>query len=239
MSLCYHAPVRYKHKRIYEWSADLTYVVGLLTADGCLQKDKRHIDFTSKDQQLACLYKSLIRPEVTIGVKSSGGSGTDKKYFRVQFSDVALYDFLLGIGLEPNKSLVLKPLAIPKELFADFTRGYFDGDGCITASIDKRWQNSYMFYTSFACASPPFLRWLIANLAEHVPGITGHIRKSSRAYTLTYAKADSRALFTFMYYAENVPRLERKYNRYLEIFARDPYPNRGNARVVKLVNTQP
>ena len=40
-----------------KWGSDFAYVVGLITTDGSLSKDKRHIDFTSKDLE-------LIRPVV-------------------------------------------------------------------------------------------------------------------------------------------------------------------------------
>jgi hypothetical protein len=35
-----------------EWSADLAYVVGLITTDGCLRRDGRHLTITSKDVDL-------------------------------------------------------------------------------------------------------------------------------------------------------------------------------------------
>ena len=86
-----------------------------------------------------------------------------------------------------------------------------------------------MFYTTFASASPVFLRWLQANIAKQLPELGDHIRKSGPAISiLCYAKRDSKILFQFMYYG-NVPCLQRKYNRYLEIFALDPYATRVRA----------
>ena len=41
-----------KKKISTNWSAELAYAVGLIATDGCLSKDKRHIDFTSKDKEL-------------------------------------------------------------------------------------------------------------------------------------------------------------------------------------------
>lgn len=216
--------MRYKQKRLYTWNPDIAYVVGLITADGCLSKDNRHVDFTSKDRQLAELYRDIIRPGCHIGTKSSG-TCSEKLYYRVQFGDVALYDFLLKVGLSQRKSCLLKELDMADCYFADFLRGYFDGDGTITASVDKRWRNSYMFYTAFASASPIFLAWVQTTLTRLLPDVKGHIRASGHeVYQLSYAKAGSYGLFDFMYYDSSVPRLERKYERYLEIFARNPYP---------------
>jgi len=33
------------------WSKELAYVIGLLVTDGCLSKNGRHIDPTSKDRE--------------------------------------------------------------------------------------------------------------------------------------------------------------------------------------------
>jgi hypothetical protein len=227
--------VRYKYKHVYSWAPYLAYIVGLIAADGCLSGDKRHVDFTSKDRQLVELYRDLIRPAAKIGVKR-GSKG--RSYFRVQIGDVGFYDFLIQAGLMPNKSKIVGPLRIPDELFADFLRGYFDGDGSVYAYIDRRWKNSYMFYTTFVSASDTFMDWLRANISVNIPGIRGYLRGlTSGVYQLSYAKLDSRVLYKFMYYSESVPRLERKHARYLEIFAEDPYPIRDQGRVVKLVYT--
>lgn len=42
------------------WNTKFAYAVGLMTTDGCLSKDKRHIDFTSKDlEQILNFQKCL------------------------------------------------------------------------------------------------------------------------------------------------------------------------------------
>ncbi len=213
--------MRYKARQIYKWSESLAYIVGLITADGCLLNDNRHIDFTSKDIQLATLFRDTIRPSVKVGIKFNG-SGLP--CYRVQFGDVAFYDFLLSIGLTQNKSLTISEIEIPSDFFADFLRGYFDGDGCIYGVWDKRWKNSYMFYTSFVCASLPFLKWLQLKISLNLPEVEGSIRFSGKGtYQLSYAKHDSRKLFNFMYYNDTVLCLHRKRQRYLEVFATDPY----------------
>jgi len=32
-----------------QWSPNLAYAIGLIATDGCLGRDKKYIDFTSKD----------------------------------------------------------------------------------------------------------------------------------------------------------------------------------------------
>lgn len=211
----------YRLKRTYSWNRRMAYIVGLITTDGCLLNDKRHIDFTSKDLQLVELYRDMLRPTAKIGIKLSGSG---KSYYRVQLGDVSLYNFLENLGLTPRKSLTLNQLAVPSTYFADFLRGCFDGDGSVYGVVDKRWPNSYMFYTCFASASLPFLEWLKTELAAQLPDIGGHIRRSAtNLYQLSYGKADTRQIFRFMYYDPSVSCLHRKHQRYLEIFKLDPY----------------
>lgn len=45
---------------------------------------------------------------------------------------------LLKLGLDSNKTFVLKYPEIEEKLEKHFLRGYFDGDGCIRINTDKR-----------------------------------------------------------------------------------------------------
>ena len=49
-------------------------------------------------------------------------------------------DDLYNLGINPNKTMIVKYPNIPKELEHHFMRGVFDGDGCI--SIHKRREDS-------------------------------------------------------------------------------------------------
>ncbi len=199
-----------------KWSPELAYVVGLIATDGNLSKDGRHIDFTSKDEELARTFKKCLNLEVMIGRKSSG-SVKEKRYFRVQFGDVLFYQWLMKLGITPNKSKTLGALNIPDELFFDFLRGCFDGDGSIYAYWDPRWHSSYMFYTSFASASIDFLKWLQATI-ERLSGQSGRIATSTRSYQLRFAKKGSLVLSEKMYHSKNVPCLNRKFTKSRKIF---------------------
>jgi hypothetical protein len=110
--------MRYAAKRHYAWSAPLAYTVGLMASDGCLQKDGRYLDITSVDiEQLDNFAQALGRP-LPISRKKSG---PNRWGHRMQFSDVAYYDFLLG--LTPVKSKTMGALKVPDEFYTDFLRG--------------------------------------------------------------------------------------------------------------------
>ena len=140
------------------WSGNMTYIVGLLATDGNLSGDGRHINFTSKDIQLIKTFRKCLGIKNKIGLKSSGFS--EKKYFRIQFSDVILYRWFLEIGLTPAKTHTIGELKIPNQYFFDFIRGHFDGDGSCYSYWDKRWHSSFMFYIHFVSANEKHVVWL-------------------------------------------------------------------------------
>lgn len=213
---------RYKYKKLYIWDNSLAYLTGLITADGCLINNNRHINVTSKDFEVIDIVQGILNINVKVSMKRNGYGGLSH---HLQFSNVALYDFLLDTGLTPAKSKTMSQLVIPAAYYADFLRGYFDGDGTVYGYWDTRWKNSLMYYCGFTSASPAFLEWL-SNMNERLIGTTpGKIKQNRGAQTLTYAKRDSQKLFQFMYYSFELPKLSRKYNKFIDFIERDPYAN--------------
>ena len=145
---------------------------------------------------------------VKIGTKTSGF--TNKRYPRIQFSNIRLYQWLLKIGLTPNKSKTIGKLKIPNKYFFDFLRGYFDGDGSSYSYWDKRWRSSFMFYMILTSGSLSYLQWLKAKL-KILLKINGYITVNRECWQLKYAKKASKILISKMYYKRNLPRLKRKY----------------------------
>jgi hypothetical protein len=189
------------------WSSKLAYAIGLLTTDGNLSKDGRHIDFTSKDIELINLLKKCLSLKNKIGYKTSGYS--KRLYPRIQFGDVKLYNFLKHIGLTPNKSKTLNELHIPSRYMADFLRGLIDGDGSIIRYKDKIYPNSERLYTAFTSASIQHIKWL-AKTIELLYGMVGKVKSCKRAWQLVYAKEKSITLLNKIYYNRRVPSLTRK-----------------------------
>ncbi len=208
-----------------EWNPEFAYAIGLLTADGNLSKDGRHLDFTSNDIQLVKTFKKCMDlTDVKIGTKTDGIS--DKRYSRIQFSNIKLYRELLKIGLTPNKSKTIGKLKLPNKYFFDFLRGYFDGDGTIFSYWDSRWHSSFMFYIAFSSGSLEFLKWLQKKIKINceLKGYLGGSRNNN-IFILRYAKRESLILFNKMFYSENIPFLKRKYKKALKIFQIDKNHN--------------
>lgn len=202
------------------WSPNFAYAIGLITTDGCLSPDGRHIVFTSKDLELIHLFNECLGINNHIGRKSSG-SMRAKKYFVSQFSDVRFYNFLVSIGIKPRKSLTIASIEIPIKYIRDFLRGSLDGDGTFYSYWDPRWRSSFMFYTVFTSASRKHINWLRGNIQDRL-AISGHVtssRKKSTWYQLKYAKKESLKLLRFVYYpgAQSLSRKRLKITKALSI----------------------
>lgn len=191
------------------WSADFAYAVGLMTSDGCLSPDGRHLIFVSKDLDQVENLMRCLDLSVKVGRVIRKQKHTESVYYRVQWGNVALYKFLLEIGLSTNKSLTMGEVKVPDEYFFDFFRGSFDGDGCFYSYFDPRWKNSFMFYVHFASGSHKHILWLQKCLKQFLE-INGHIHTTNRAFQLRYAKRESLILLQRMYKDTQASHLSRK-----------------------------
>lgn len=227
--------INYKIK----WTPEFAYAIGLLTTDGSLSKDGRHIEFTSKDLELVKTFKRCMNLTNTkIGTKTSGF--TDKRYPRIQFSNIRLYRELLKIGLSPNKSKTLSTVSTPNKYFFDFLRGCFDGDGSSYGYWDPRWPNSFMFYITFYSGSLSHIKWLRTRLKSLLK-INGHITSGKRVWQLKYAKQELKILIPKMYYNRKLPLLERKYKKIKDHLKKNDQAIKNrelnlDGRVMKLVD---
>lgn len=195
-----------------------------MASDGYMSLDNRHMILTSVDIENVENMRQILGLSNCIGRTTSGAG---RFAHRLQFGDVALYDFFKLSGIHNAKSKTILQVSVPDSLFADFFRGLFDGDGSIWGYRDIRWRSSYMYYTSICSASRPFLVWLQRKLKFLAGTQNGTVSESapSRAYQLRYAKVDSRQLFKYMYYQPDLPQLGRKYRKFVDFLSSDPYNN--------------
>jgi len=202
------------------WSTNFAYALGLITADGNLSPDGRHLAFVSTDIDLMGTFKKCLNLKNRISLKKSGGYSkiNGKKCYVVQFGNVKLYNFLTNIGIGPNKSKTIGPLLIPPAYLADFLRGLIDGDGSIGYFMHPESKRK-QFRIRITSASVQFLAWLRKRLTIQL-GIKGSIEKVVRAYQLNYYKGDSCKIVRFMYYSDKVPCLKRKYDKAMLMNAR-------------------
>lgn len=175
---------------------NLWYLVGLITSDGCLSSDGRHIDITSKDHNFLKHLVERLTITNKIGIKNKG---TNKETYRIQIANRNFYEFLSSIGLMPNKSLVISSIDVPLRYFVDFLRGLIDGDGCVRNWIhpsNKKEQWSLRIYSG----SESFIRWL-NNTIESLLKVKGRIyREKATKWILKYGKMAAREIVKRCYY---------------------------------------
>ncbi|MCX6760074.1 MAG: hypothetical protein NTW46_01895, partial [Candidatus Nealsonbacteria bacterium] len=197
----------------FKWNADLAYIIGLITTDGCLSKDGRHIAMRSSEPQLLETFKKCLK--ISNKISTTRGSGfTNNDSYIVQFGDVQFYRWLLKIGLFPCKTYTIGKIEIPDKYFRDFLRGHLDGDGSVWTYKD-RWNTfknpKYVYdriWVRFMSASRKHMEWLEKRINKLFL-LKGHSneRKPTRndqttsMWELKFAKKESVKLLSNLYYS--------------------------------------
>ncbi len=207
-----------KGKVKIEWTSDFAYGLGLIATDGCLYSDGIHISFGSKDLDQVHNFIKCFTLDNKIGKNLAGHKKSHS--FRVQFGDVIFYRFLISIGIGPAKSKTIGRIIIPDELFFDFLRGVFDGDGYVHSYFDKRWEKSFLWYMGFCSASQKFLDWIRKELKNRL-GVIGHVTswKGGSCLQLKYAKTEAFKISKKLYPDEHGIHLSRKKLKLRKILA--------------------
>ncbi|OGZ00560.1 MAG: hypothetical protein A2946_02310 [Candidatus Liptonbacteria bacterium RIFCSPLOWO2_01_FULL_53_13] len=200
----------------------MAYILGFFTADGSMYRTNRKTHFIAieiTDKELLEKIRDVLGSNHKIGLRRVGHKKW-KPIYRLQIGSKVIFDNLTKLGLTQNKSLTLPFLSVPKQFLGDFTRGYFDGDGCV--QFGKYWRKDrnewkWQLSTSFTSGSEKFLIGLFNVLKLLVCG--GNVRGKKGGYELVFGQHDSIALFRFMYH--NVPEglfLERKHATFQKAF---------------------
>lgn len=196
-----------KRKNLNITGSNLWYLVGLITSDGCLSKDGRHINITSKEKDFLFSIKNNYNLVNRIGTKFNC---VGKEAYQIQLANISLYEFLLSVGLTPCKSLTLKNLKIDEKYFNDFLRGLIDGDGCI-----RRWFHPTNYNQQWSLriysGSKEFIEWLESaiNKLYKVKGGLYRGNKNTKLNILKYGKMAAREILEKCYY-DGAFALERK-----------------------------
>lgn len=206
------------------WSHDIAYAIGLITTDGNLSKDKRHISLTSTEKQLLRTFRKCLDIKNRI-CNNPSGSYSKNQCFKITFGNIRFYNQLLQIGLMPNKTFKLGILKIPNKYFADFLRGHIDGDGSIICYVDRH--NRYKgkiydynrLYVTFRSSSLPHIEWIRQRIKQ-ILGIKGSLSgwknkkkfNTKLLWSLRFCKKESLVLLRYLYYKQNLPCLQRKRN---------------------------
>ncbi len=194
----------------------MAYVLGYFVADGCIMisKDRKNnpytFNITSKDLEHLHNIKNTIGSEHKISNKFNGHG--DLAY-QISIRNSVLAKDLMNLGVYPRKTYNLKPIKVPEKYFADFVRGFFDGDGSVYI---YNVNNTPQIKSSFVCASLDFIADFNKKLCEalNIPEKSIHKTKDKIGFMIKYSNCfyidDSEKLEKFMYGKNPSLYLERK-----------------------------
>ena len=210
------------------------YWLGFCYADGCNQ-----IKFSNKKNKWSFIFSfSLKREDKEHLQKFLNSIQSDtiikdrimkafNKEFEISDLDICNRKFcedLNKLGCVPNKTYILKfptEEIVPKEFMRDFIRGFFDGDGCVHITLNKKYphkkSNSYIINFT---GMEEFLTDLKKYLEANVENIHGRIngKKGTVVKSLFYNDSKSvENLFVYLYKDSNIC-LERKMNIFKKLF---------------------
>jgi hypothetical protein len=224
MGICY--PVNESFFR--QWSHPMAYILGFIYADGSLEYSPKirgkYLRISSTDYRHLHSVRNILESQHTL-VKIRKKHNSHRDSWLLRIGNSVLFDSLTTLGLEPNKSLTMVLPNIPQPFLCSFTRGYFDGDGCV--QVEKRTNTIGLRIPKrlriiFTSGSKKFLSCLLANLSN-IDSIyrNGKIYTSNinRAYRLVFPTATSISFYTFMYKnTEKNLLLKPKFDKFNEYF---------------------
>ena len=197
-------------------SSESAYVLGLLASDGWVGKNDNCvcIELQQSDKQILMDVNKILENERPIKdyTRANGFKNSKLYFFSKQIKeDLSLYDII------PTKTYYDTNFIknINHQFYPDFLRGFFDGDGCVTeANYGIRWQ---LDGTSIETFMSIYDYLKINHVTTVIEDTTDSHCTIPRYRLYTYSQDKVKKIFNLMYYSPNVLKLNRKYERFLEL----------------------
>lgn len=196
----------------------MSYVLGYITADGCILNDKTRknpytLNITSAGKKHLYRIRKSLKSTHKITKKLNGNS--KNAAYQFQARNPIICKDLINLGIVPRKTYNLKSIKIPNKYFSDFARGFFDGDGCVYIySVNGTPQ----IKADFVSASLPFIAEFNKQLCKNIdiPQKNIHkqiskIKNKVPMYSICFYINDCEKLARFMYKNNPILYLPRKY----------------------------
>ena len=182
----------------------MAYVIGFFAADGTITVNARGGQFWCiqiTDKELLEGIRTAVGSEHSISVRPQQKE-THKALYRLQIGSIEMCDDLRALGYSERKTKSLAIPSVPEKYFADFVRGYFDGDGNVWSGEmhTERATRTPTISVAFTSGSKKFLSKLQSSLSERISA-TGSIskRNGKECWCLRYSIRNSLKLYDFMY----------------------------------------
>lgn len=202
-------------------SSNMVYLLGYLTADGCVTDNNRLVfQCKSDDVEILQFIKNEISPKRPIQTKLMTHPIDKNKQLEVvrfEMNSKELVDSLKIYNIVPRKTGKEIFPDIPKEYYGDYLRGLLDGDGCVSIGkyLDKRDNRYYNHQCLIFCsANKQFLQDIQNNICLNY----GCITYSGNCYQLRIgSKKHIKEIFNIIYNNRDSFYLKRKFQKFLEI----------------------
>ncbi len=120
------------------------YFLGFLYADGYNNTDRNSVNLSLKesDKDILIRLNNLIQPDKPLQYvefkKETRGYKNSSNQYRLAIANKHISERLTELGCCKNKTHIItfpSEEQVPKHLQRHFTRGYFDGDGCVSNRV--------------------------------------------------------------------------------------------------------
>lgn len=209
------------------------YWLGFLMADGCILEYKNNktgklkamalqLSLSNSDNDHVEKFKLDIESEAPIKINKIKLNNNMYYNSKIVICNTKMCRDLINLNCVPRKSLILEypKDKIPEQFERDFIRGYFDGDGSISISVSKD-KRGYKVVS--LCANILSTYDMLDNIQYILSknGIHGYIHQYNENVPelRLHGRENILKFFNYMYYnIEDIRFLQRKYDKFLDIF---------------------
>lgn len=169
---------------------NMAYILGLWAADGFLNINRGFSITQHKNDEylLSKILSIMVSNHHLLNNGDNKGFFIKSKNIFNDLTEIFNYD-------GKNKTYNIKfPKFNDDNLYSDFIRGFFDGDGCVTYQ-----KNEKCYVSSIICANELFLKSLVEKLMELISDFGGKFNKYGKYYYLNMGVNDTRRFRDFIY----------------------------------------
>lgn len=199
------------------------YILGLLITDGCNSPNHGNISLVLKDHDIVCKINSILSIDKPVSYRQVSGS----TFCSLSVHNKQMSNRLVELGLPQAKTFKIEP---QDWMSGDFCNsailGMFDGDGsiycrnvnrCNDLLPRKDWAFSFIGLRSIC----EMMKNIFLDKLNITSCVTPHSRYKNNidkplCTVRVYGNQQVRVLFDWLY-KDSPLRIERKYNRYLEL----------------------
>jgi hypothetical protein len=190
-------------------SPNMAYILGFWAADGSINHSRQFsITQNKNDEYLLIDILNVMESDCVLK-----NHGNNSKNFNITSNELIndLKQIFKYDG--KDKTYTIKfPQFKNNNLYGDFIRGFFDGDGCVTYQ-----KNEKCYVSNIICANKMFLNDLVNSLYSLIPEFNGKFNQNGKYFYLTMGVNDTRRFRDFIYKNinhENKLYLKRKKNKF-------------------------